>query len=113
MPNRVEQSRVSVNRSISSKHHKKYDENDKMHLDLLEVILVVVAVFSLIAMINQAIAKDPDKSSTSVFYNPLRTVDYIKISRAEKGRIGGWFWTFLVSIVFLVIIVAVQVITGR
>lgn len=85
-----------------------------MSLDLLEVILVVIAVFSQIAMINLAIAKDTDKLTNSwIVYNPLRTADYITITRREKGRIAGWFWTFLVSIACLAIVVVVELVTGK
>lgn len=85
-----------------------------MSLDLLEVILVVIVVFSQIAMINHALAKDTEKSTgTWVVYNPLRTADYFAITKMENGRIGGWFWTFLVSIACLAILVIVELITGK
>ncbi len=86
-----------------------------MSFEPAEVILVVVAVFSQIAMINRAKAKDQEKGEerTSVFYNPLRTADYIRITKTEKGRIGFWFWTFLTSIILLVVVVATGIVTGR
>jgi len=84
-----------------------------MNFDLAEMILVVVVVFSQIAMISHATARDKEKDEeTSIFYNPLRTVDYIKITKAAKGRIGLWFWTFLSSIIFLIVVVIIEIVTG-
>ncbi len=85
-----------------------------MPWELLELILVVVMVFSQIAMINHATAKDKDQSSATFifFYNVFRIPEYIEITRKENGRIGGWFWAFMISIVLLIVVVALQVITG-
>jgi len=84
-----------------------------MSFELAEMILVVVVVFSQIAMINHATARDKEKGEeTSILYNPLRMVDYIKITTAAKGRIGLWFWTFLTAIILLIVVVIVEIITG-
>lgn len=85
-----------------------------MPWELLELILVVVMVFSQIAMINHATAKVKDQSSATFifFYNVFRIPEYIEITRKENGRIGGWFWAFMISIVLLIVVVALQVITG-
>jgi hypothetical protein len=85
-----------------------------MSFESAKVILVVVAVFSQVAMINHAKATDQEKGDKpSIFYNPLRTADYIRITKAERGRIGLWFWTFLASMVFLFTIVVFEIATGR
>ena len=82
---------------------------------LFEVVLVVVALFSQIAMINHAIAKDKDQSISSFifFYNVFRIPEYIEITKKEKGRIGGWFWSFVASIVLLIFVVIMEVISGK
>ncbi len=81
---------------------------------LFEVILVVAALFSQFAMINRAMAKDKDQSLSSLifFYNVFRIPEYIEITRKEKGRIGGWFWIFVVSICLLIFVVILEAITG-
>jgi hypothetical protein len=85
-----------------------------MSFEPAEMILVVVAVFSLIAMINHVKAKEQGKGeNTSIFYNPLKTTDYIRITKSERGRIGLWFWSFLTSIFLLAVIVAIEILTGR
>ena len=85
-----------------------------MSFEPVKVILIVVAVFSQVAMINHTKTNDQEKGEKpSIFYNPLRTADYIRITKAERGSIGIWFWTFLASTVFLFIIVAVEIATGR
>lgn len=85
-----------------------------MSFEPAKVILVIVAVFSQIAMINHAKAKGREKGEeTSIFYNPLRTADYIKITKAEKGRIGLWFWSFLSSIILFAVVVAIEIVIDR
>lgn len=75
---------------------------------------MVIVVFSQIAMINHAVGKDTEKPASSwIVYNPLRTADYITITKREKGRIGGWFWTFLVAVACLAIVVVVEMIMGQ
>jgi hypothetical protein len=87
---------------------------DNMPWGLFEVVLVIVALFSQIAMINHAMANDKDQSLPSLifFYNVFRIPEYIEITKKEKGRIGAWFWTFVGSIIVLIFVVVMEVITG-
>ena len=85
-----------------------------MNFEPVKVILVIVVVFSQIAMNNHAKAKEQEQGEKpSIFYNPLKTADYIRTTKAERGLIGIWFWTFLASTVFLFTIVAYEIATGR
>ena len=85
-----------------------------MNLEPIKVILLVVAVFSLVAMINHAKANEQNKGQrTSIYYNPLKTLDYIRITRAKRGSIGIWFWIFLASTISVIAVVAVEIVTGR
>lgn len=85
-----------------------------MNLEPIKVVLLVVALFSLVAMIIHAKANEQKKSGrTSIYYNPLKALDYIRITRAERGKIGIWFWTFLASAISVIAVVAVEIVTGR
>ena len=93
---------------------QKRNREVKMPWGLFEVILVVAALFSQVAMINHAMAKDKDQSLSAFiyFYNVFRIPEYIEITKKEKGRIGEWFWTFVVSMILLIFVVMMEVITG-
>jgi hypothetical protein len=85
-----------------------------MNLEPIKVVLLVVALFSLVAMINHAKAHEQKNGRrTSIYYNPLMALDYIRITRAERGNIGIWFWTFLASAILVIAVVAIEIATGR
>ena len=85
-----------------------------MNLEPIKVVLLVVALFSLVAMINHANANEQKKDGrTSIYYNPLKVQDYIRITRAERGNIGIWFWIFLASAILVIAVVVVEIATGR
>lgn len=80
-----------------------------MWLELVKLIFVVVAISSGIAMINVTLANDSKKGEhASFFYNPVRILDYISITRMEKGRIGLWFWSYIGSILLLLIFIVIE-----
>lgn len=76
-----------------------------MRWDSLGIIALLLMVYSQIEMASCAFFKQKQNhKSFFCFYNSYSITDYIEISMEEKGRIGGWFWVFLFSIILLVII---------
>lgn len=76
----------------------------------VKIILIVVMVFSAIAMINHVNAKE---KAPSIIYNPLKIADYIRITKIEQGHIGWCFWSFLASIIFIALIELTDILTRR
>ena len=67
---------------------------------VFELIFVVLMIFSGISMITYAQSK---KGENSWFYNPMEIIEYVQITKKESGKIGIWFWIFIISVSFLVL----------
>jgi len=85
-----------------------------MHWNLLILIFVISVIYSLVAMINYATSKDEDQSMANFifFYNPFRVIEYVQLTKEEKGKIGGWFWVHLASLSGLAISVIGEIISA-
>ena len=74
-----------------------------MRWEFLGLILLLLMSYSQIEMVSCAYMKQKHKyDSFFCFYDSYSISDYIEITRAEKGRIGGWFWVFVFSVTVLV-----------
>lgn len=85
-----------------------------MQVEFLGVMLVFLMVYSHIAMVQHAYAKQKNPSESSIFcyYTSYTIFDYITVTSEEDGRIGVWFWAFVISIIVL-FCVAVNLIAGN
>jgi hypothetical protein len=74
----------------------------------LEIILVIAIACSQISMARHAYARQRERHDGSFlcFLNRYSVMDYIRATREENGSIGGWFWTFVLSLLLLLIVVA-------
>ncbi len=66
-----------------------------MNEHVFELIFVVLMIFSGIFMITHAQSK---KGENSWFYNPMEIIEYVKITKKESGKIGIWFWIFIICL---------------
>lgn len=77
-----------------------------MRWDFLGLIVLLLMAYSQIEMVSCAYVKQKDKyEGFFCFYSSYSIADYINITREEKGRIGGWFWVFVFSVIVLVVAV--------
>lgn len=77
-----------------------------MRWDFIQIIMLLLMIYSQIEMVTFVYLKHKDKYPNLLsFYNYCSIYDYIRISREEKGRIGGWFWVFALSAFALVVAV--------
>lgn len=78
-----------------------------MRWDFMQLIMLLLMAYSQFEMVHFAyLRKKGNFESFFCFYKSYSIIDYIKLTREEKGRIGGWFWLFVFSaIVFVVVVV--------
>jgi hypothetical protein len=71
-------------------------------IENINLILLAVAVISGFAMLgylkDEGIAR-----SRIIALNPLIFTEYIKITKEKTGKIGKWFWSFVVSLGLLIV----------
>ncbi len=71
-------------------------------IEQVNLVLLAIAVISGFAMLgylkNKGIAK-----SRIIALNPLILTEYIRITKQEKGKIGIWFWLFIISLSLLIV----------
>ena len=74
----------------------------------LEIMLLLVMVYSHLEMVWYVHYRRSDVPDDSILcrYDSFSIFDYIEITREEKGRIGFWFWVFVVAVLMMVIIAA-------
>ena len=68
--------------------------------DLYVLILVILMIASGISMISYV---QDIKKERAWFYNPLDIIEYVQITKKKSGKIGNWFWVFILSISLLIL----------
>ncbi len=68
---------------------------------VFEIIFVILMIFSGISMITYVQAKKDEKSW---FYNPIEIIEYVQMTKKESGKVGNWFWLFILSIFILLLL---------
>jgi hypothetical protein len=68
--------------------------------DLYVLILVILMIASGISMINYV---QDIKKERAWFYNPLDIIEYVQITKKKSGKIGYWFWVFILSVSLLIL----------
>ena len=68
--------------------------------DLYVLILVILMIASGISMISYV---QDIKTDRAWFYNPLDIIEYVQITKKKSGKIGNWFWVFILSISLLIL----------
>ena len=65
---------------------------------VFELLFVILMIVSGISMITYVQSK---KGEDSWFFNPIEIIEYVQMTKKEYGKIGNWFWLFILSIFFL------------
>jgi len=80
----------------------------------LEIMLLLVLVYSHLEMVWCVHARRSDVPDNSILcrYDSFSIFDYIEITREDRGRIGLWFWVFVVAVLMMVMIAAKGVTGG-
>jgi len=69
------------------------------NVNLLLLAVVVISGFAMLGYLkDKGIAK-----SRIIALNPLILFEYVKITKEKTGKIGKWFWSFLISLGLLIV----------
>ena len=81
----------------------------------LEMMLLLIMVYAQIEMVWHVHSRLSDASDDSILcrYDSFSIFDYIDMTREDKGRIGFWFWVFVVALLLMVILAAKGVTRGN
>lgn len=76
----------------------------------IDILLLGFALVAQMVMVRFVCIKEGDRRIYPVFmlYNIYRIFEYAEITRRERGRVGCWFWCFLLSFMLLCLALAVE-----